>query len=277
MAVLLLCVITTVIGCTKNIGGSDVVKNPHSSGKFLDKKDTKVDFVSLFLQTQKYEEPPVGGKGWQPGLPLPKKEKFEYFVEIHFLVYTKEIQRYPVIYNAFLHAVSIWGQYLPISVRIQFDSEFKRNSLGQLMTRPKMYRVHIGNLKEKFGAPPGQLGAWFSPPLRRLYLDEVLERDKRRALSVSMHELGHAFGLSHITGEKDLNYPTVSGNLIIPEKSAVQHLMFPFELFSNKWRWRPTPLEIRLAKRYVLNVTGTVASITGKSHCDHRCFRTSGR
>lgn len=212
--------------------------------------------------TTQEEQLPTGGKGWMAGMSLPRKEKFDYTVDIHLLFLAEEANKLPTTYAAFLHATSIWAQYVPVNFVFHFDTSYKKNKEGHLITPPRLIRVRFASLEKLIGASPSMLGIWLATA-RRLYLDDELESDYRRAVSVSMHEIGHLFGIPHVVGNGDLFVPTLTGDIRV-DGSSRMWLMFPFEVKGNEHRWKPTPLEIQLAQRYIRNVIGSVAPITSR-------------
>lgn len=197
----------------------------------------------------------------------------EYQVRISFLIYAEEANKYPVTYKAFLSAISEWACHLPIDFTLVVDTELAKTSDGKLIKYPRLCEIHIGDITELIGAPPSYLGVWFNTN-KTLYLDSKdLESNSILAYNVALHELGHLFGLPHIVGREDIlfNRYILTGDLLV-DGSAINWIMFPFDVGGNSMKIGLTEIEKKIAKNYLLNIIGTVGILSPHGGLDKCCL-----
>jgi hypothetical protein len=104
------------------------------------------------------------------------------------------------------------------------------------------------------------IGVWF-PSSRQLFLDSDFLSDPAfswRARATAMHELGHAFGLPHITSRREINKVRFGDITLLPENKPELYIMYP-TLTSENIMAVPSALEIKIATNYILYGVDTYA------------------
>lgn len=192
---------------------------------------------------------PYGDQGWLPGMNLPRKVNYDYYIQINFIFKLEEVTQYPVIFDAFLHAISIWESYLPIEADYFLDAQFPF-----WINEGNFVHIELKDLAEEYY--DGLLGLFVNKKPFKILIDDLLEEDRLFAVCVAMHELGHFFGLPHVIGREDKVSTKRMGSIIVPG-TAIKYLMFSHKNAENKYVWKPSPVEVAVAANFVRNILGS--------------------
>ncbi len=141
---------------------------------------------------------------------LPIAEDRVYTV-IQLCLFQSDIDEYPEIIEGFKQALQEWAQHVPVV----FDVFTERDTLQGL---PAQYSNKVGMILVKvvdiqaYGYNPNIMGMFMRD---KILLDaERLSEAPELIKAVSMHELGHLFGLPHVVSEEENAYTWFFQNVL---------------------------------------------------------------
>jgi len=167
-------------------------------------------------------------------------------IRLEFVIDREDKEQYPDLLNKFGDALDIWIISLPIDVVLYVTDDVPRImaiSPGLIWLN---FMEDIPNVDDV-----NRIGTfnWQTRELRLdvadLYAGNVLK--SVLAKNVSMHELGHLFGLPHVFNDGDLMAPP--GALIVSE-GAEDYLMFHVAT-GSRGETLPSEMELRMATLFV--------------------------
>jgi predicted Zn-dependent protease len=179
-------------------------------------------------------------------------QDLEYKVRVEFVFSADDVKAYPELFKAFTGAIQEWANVLPIEAVIIVPKDdvsvvdIRNDRRGVTMV------IFTRNIPSK--DKENNLGVWFystatiNLDLNDIYPNETFDIDLARA--VSLHELGHMFGLPHIGNSGDMNIQ--AGDLII--KSGAENMMMNPELPADAKSVVISKMEAEYARRYILTV-----------------------
>lgn len=175
-------------------------------------------------------------------------------IRVEFVLSLDDKEKYPEAFDAFMEAAGEWAKVLPIEIMMFVPTE--GSSVANIViARPG---IVILDFVENINAPEDTnwLGT-FSWATRMLRIDMgdmySPHFNSTKAKSVSMHELGHMFGLTHIYNSGDLNADP--GSIIVSE-GAESLLMAPALSIKN-FGAEISDIEAEFALKYVQSVLPT--------------------
>ena len=200
-----------------------------------------LSFVGLYTNTQEEIETP------DSTLELDK-----FYVNFEIVVFAEEIKKYPVTWSKAQEAIVEWGKHLPVRIVTYVEDPLMINPfVGPMIyhNRPGVIKLHLDNLQGsayRFGR--GLLGLWHSQEQSILLDADVLETLPEIAYSVTLHELGHVFGIPHVVGFSDEG---LTGFIILEEGTdAKNYVMYPRYVKDHEQKIL-SALEIQLARHGV--------------------------
>jgi len=141
-----------------------------------------------------------------------------FYVRIQLLVFAEQEQRYPIIFKSLYAALTEWESLVPVRFDVFQDVTYPNARL-----RYGIIQIHVTDLQSiELQKHHKTIGLW-DPENLRIYLDADRLHDKPLLVySTIMHEMGHMFGLPHVTNRSDNGYT----GFIIMERSE-DRLMYP--------------------------------------------------
>lgn len=145
-----------------------------------------------------------------------------FYINFEIIALEEQVESYPKTWEMFNEAMNEWAQRIPVRWKIltpEVDILSLYNHNGVIV-------VQLGDLQnDEYGYPAGLLGLW-DPYMKSILLDaERLESNEDQAFNVSLHEIGHMFGLPHIAEHDEHAF---TGWLVLPEgKSGKNYVMYP--------------------------------------------------
>lgn len=198
----------------------------------------------------------------QPVEFLTSKQKADYLVRINFVLLKKEVEEHPEIVDTLRDAIIEWSAYLPLEVMITVDqTDFP---IGLLSPRAisGAILVRITDIQaEPIDFNDNILGA-YDGVHNVLYIDND-GKDLERLYFVGLHELGHAFGLSHVFATGDGSAP--AGSIMVSENFANNIMVPAASLY--KGNKHPTLLEVKLAREYMRMLVSPFAFSLQQDQC----------
>ncbi len=172
-------------------------------------------------------------------------ETEEYLVAVDFIIEKSyKSEHYKALKVKFIEAATEWSRHLPVRMRF-----FTKEQVGG--------KIPIGMVQFKIGPQPksfskkGNLNGYFNHSTLTIYICDHISDEQ--CYFTSLHELGHLFGLPHIVNYWDNNF-AVTGDIFLNPKSKAEHgIMYPYSNLRSLKSHSPSKLEIRLARKYVLN------------------------
>jgi hypothetical protein len=183
-----------------------------------------------------------------------------FYVNFEIIVYQEEIDEYPVTWENLQSALAEWSTKLLIRWVILIDDLSRGFSIED---RQGAIQIHMGDLQgDGYNLPEKLLGLW-QPRQGRILLDaDHLETNPERAYSVSLHELGHMFGVPHVISFSEMGY---TGFLVLPMGvDATNYVMYPRAVVEHPQK-QLSPIEIKIARNNVL-YHWTRPDVTYKEH-----------
>ena len=172
----------------------------------------------------------------------------KFYVNVELTVFQDEIDLYPETWKQLQKALSEWSGQIPVRwIVLTEDSSLALSVYGRL----DAIEIHLADLQgDGYGFPEGLLGLWESNSGSVLIDADYLENNADQAYSVSLHEIGHMFGVPHIIGFDELGY---TGYVVLPEGyDATNFVMYPRATSKNPQKtlsW----IEIELARNNLLH------------------------
>ncbi|MCV0439714.1 MAG: hypothetical protein K5880_13895 [Hydrogenophaga sp.] len=167
-----------------------------------------------------------------------------FYVNFEIIVFQHEIDQYPVVWENLQKAIDEWSSHLPIRWIIFFeDSSNDFSILGRIGA----IEIRMADMQAApYHLSDNLLGMW-QPHRGRILLDaDYLEQNPEKAYSVSLHEMGHMFGLPHIIGFSEMGH---TGFIVLPEgHDATNYVMYPRSIV-DKPQKSLSPIEIKLARQ----------------------------
>ena len=192
-------------------------------------------------------------------------EKF--VIAVEFVLYARQKEQYPEIADAFLMALHEWEKHIPIKLSVFTEDPTVINPVYGVEVwhnRPGIIQVLIVDLNAPpFNYPEGVIGLWDSVN-HHIQLDaDVLTAHPDAAYGVSLHELGHVFGVPHIVGEEDHG---ISGFIIVPkEVEAEKYVMYP--IYKKDGHHALSVIEINLAIHHVMHFLTNRSLLVKSDRC----------
>jgi hypothetical protein len=176
----------------------------------------------------------------------------EFSIRIEFVLFTSEIEQYPVVAQAVEEAISAWTVDLPIEAAVFVENK-DFTQLFPLLSPLSRKNVIIVEMVEN-DLDPSRVGAWFEGSNTLTLNVAKISDDLDLARAVAMHEIGHALGVPHVINSFQVD-GAATGDIVVPA-GAEKMLMFPF-LNEHNIDAKPSELELYHAKLALLNLIST--------------------
>lgn len=177
----------------------------------------------------------------------------EWLVRVEFAFYASDLELYPEVIEQFTNAIVSWSGVLPIEVAVFVMSPVNENVDDIDVFRPDVVKFKLAD-SDLVQGERDLLGAW-DWTKKEITLDVVDLRDEDgnlivdRTYTTILHELGHVFGLTHITNQGTLE--GTSGDIVLPEThDSRDYLMHP-HLTETNLDGEISQLEIDIATEFV--------------------------
>jgi len=141
----------------------------------------------------------------------------QYKVRVEFALPIEYKTRYPFITRGFEDAVKEWARVVPI------DPVFIPS---HVMGRRGVINVYIASRPDQ----RDKLGLYY-PSMDTLYLNSMSITTYDDAYDVALHEIGHAFGLQHVT---DVESNATTGSVVVLNRDPEEMLMYGALTDGNK-------------------------------------------
>lgn len=141
-------------------------------------------------------------------------------VYIEFSLYLSQVQMYPNTAAAFVKAVNLWAEKIPIMPQIYIEDNISAfTPEPRWSTKPRVIQIQIANLSSpEMGSISSRiLGMWLQHQNTILLDGDSLEQNNIYATAVALHELGHVFGLQHIVSKQKLSSDIYGGYIVAPQ------------------------------------------------------------
>jgi len=188
-------------------------------------------------------------------------------VKIEFVLFEDEVQAYPGLVTAFLEAISDWVDVLPIEVMIAVEEDGLLHSV--LGARRRIISVHFEDIQARPGLEDTlMIGFWLLDQSLLVMDTDYLVDKPELAKHVALHEIGHVFGLPHITEQGTLF--SSAGDITLPlDFMPKSFLMYPAAT-PESTASVISQLEISMAREYVLHEMTKPGGPTGDDYfCEH--------
>jgi len=186
------------------------------------------------------------------------KNDIGYKVRMNFVTFESDVDQHPETNKQFQRALDTWADRLPLEAALFQEGHMTVLTLLvgtdiDVSLDPHNIKVRFTNIHAPpYSMPDDNVGA-FNHHTKELILDDILEKDPDMAYAVSLHELGHVFGLPHIIGQKE--FFGMTGNIVLSENmNPKSYLMYPEVSEENKCG-NISNLEVDLATKYILQLT----------------------
>lgn len=208
-----------------------------------------------------YERPIAVVEQNAPALQSPPSTT-DYRIRVEFILPEEQVREFPSVALAFYEAVTEWSKLIPIdpvisTSKINLEDKGKRDGRWE---EPDVIKVRIVDLQTYMWAGENMIGVWF-PGSKQLFLDADFLSDPKfpwRARATAMHELGHVFGLPHVTSRSEKDGVRFGDITLLSENKPELYTMFP-TLTSENVMAVPSALEIEIATNYILYGVDTYA------------------
>ncbi len=202
---------------------------------------------------------PTASEEFNAGANNSISEGDKFYVAVEVVLHAEQAAKYPVTHEALQMALDEWAKHLPIRLTVYIEDStppvpmqpFMWFGTPDYINRYGVVEILMDDIQ---GAPYnrslGILGLWL-PDAKQILLDaDTLEANPDMAYSVTLHELGHMFGLPHLVGFTE---PAYTGTLVVPiAEDAESYVMYPTNI-PGKLQQTLSQLEIDLARHYVLH------------------------
>jgi len=183
-----------------------------------------------------------------------------FYVNFEIIVFQSDIDQYPVTWENLQKAINEWTRHLPIRWIIFIEDDANAFSI---LGRVGAIEIHMADLQDgPYYLSDNLIGLWV-PSKGEILLDaDGLEDNPERAYSVSLHELGHMFGVPHIIGFSEMGH---TGFVVLPEgHDATNYVMYPRAVLLHPQKTL-SPIEIKLARQNLV-YHWTRPDVTYKEH-----------
>lgn len=183
-----------------------------------------------------------------------RQDEEAYKVRVEIVLSYADVQAYPELFQAYVGALQEWANVLPVEFIVMVPEE------GSTVTTSDIRRERRGVVMVNFThnipskEDQNNLGIWF-PKVRvmnldldDMYIGGIFNASLARA--VSLHELGHMFGLPHIGNTGELNIQV--GDLTV--NHGAEFMMMHPQIPGKTENVVISRMEAEYAKRYLLTV-----------------------
>lgn len=178
----------------------------------------------------------------------------EFRIRVEIVLSYADVQAYTELFQAYVGALQEWANVVPVEFIVMVPE--KDSPVTATDIRKERRGVVIVNFTHNIPSKDDEnnLGIWFpnvrvmNLDLEDMYFGGVFNVDMARA--VSLHEIGHMFGLPHIGNTGELNVKV--GDLIVPH--GAEFMMMHPQIPSNTKNVVISRMEAEYAKRYLLTV-----------------------
>lgn len=184
------------------------------------------------------------------------QEPTNYLVRFNFVLFDQEIAQNAMVATSFKNALDEWSHHLPIECATMIEKTsifpFVLFNNDSISSQPGIIKVHIVDIcASPYNMPQLVLGCWIQETHTLVLSKDALERDAETAYAVSLHELGHVFGLNHVVNRRDPN--ALSNWIVVNGANAREMIMYPVCSELNKCA-QLSKLEIDLARKNLLHL-----------------------
>lgn len=177
-----------------------------------------------------------------------------YKVRVELVFSEADVKAYPELFQAFIGALQEWANVIPVEAIMMVPEKGSTVTTEDL--RRERYGIAMVNFTHNIPSKDKQnnLGVWFSNvrvinlDLDDMYPNDIFDVDMARA--VSLHELGHMFGLPHIGNRGELDIKV--GDLTVA--SGAESMLMHLEIPSDLKHVAISKMEMEYARRYLLTV-----------------------
>ena len=178
-------------------------------------------------------------------------------VRVEFALSLEDKNDYPEAFEAFIEAAKEWVLVAPVEIAIIIPTEGQETVWSIIGKRPGVLLLDFAPTIKNTDNDDDLLGtfSWNANTLRLdmgdFYQDGVFNADLAKA--VAMHELGHMFGLTHISNSGDGRVEP--GGLIVDH--GAEKLMMHWSIPTNYVGLKISAVELEYALAYIKSVLPT--------------------
>lgn len=171
----------------------------------------------------------------------------KFYVNFEIVVYQEEIDQYPITWENLRKALTEWSTHVPVRWTILTEDP---TTFVSVENRIGAIQIHMADMQgPEYELSRKLLGIW-QPHLGRIIIDaDFLEDNPDRAYAVSLHELGHMFGIPHVIGLTEIGF---TGFIVLPEGADPTDYVMYHKAVIEKSQTTLSPIEIKLARHNVL-------------------------